>query len=250
MLMLPFIQQKTSTILWRTFRPIVLAIADGIFEIVLSSENAIDGRFYKKFLNRSARDLEISTASSIGYIYDKALAYGPYDVVQILEIFADTVTAKCRKMRYSIDISIDRSHSGINREVEHPFFALVFLELIMLCFKSGEFEHADVTLALEYGRVSAKTVLHPKRGIDVSQSDSGDISLIGKIAPMLSTDAAICALLANQLDMSISSRIGDDQSIEFESAMPLAALTLPIRSHTLYPAFADDLRAMLEGMMN
>jgi NhaP-type Na+/H+ or K+/H+ antiporter len=35
-----------------------------------------------------------------------------------------------------------------------------------------------------------------------------------------------------------------------ETAMPLAALTLPIRSHTLYPAFADDLRAMLEGMMN
>ncbi len=37
MLMLPFIQQNTSTILWRTFRPIVLSIADGIFDIVSPS---------------------------------------------------------------------------------------------------------------------------------------------------------------------------------------------------------------------
>ena len=252
MLMLPFIQQNTSTILWRTFRPIVLSIADGIFDIVLSAYDSVDDDYYKSFLNRSARDLSMKTASSIGYLYDKALAYGPYDIEQILDIFSATVMAKCRDLRYSIDVKIDRSNAGINREVEHPFFTVVFLELLMLSFKSGSFEHADLTLSLEYGRVSAKTVLHPKRGINLSRSQDGDgnISLIGKISPSLSVDAAICDLLAKQLDVSISSAITDDSTVEFDAVMPLAALTLPVRSHTLYPAFADDLRTMLEGMIN
>lgn len=251
MLMLPFIQQNTSTILWRTFRPIVLSIADGIFDIVLSSSDSIDGDFYKSFLNRSTRDLSVKTAGSIGYLYDKALAYGPYDIVQILDIFADAVMSKCRALRYSIDITVDKSNSGINREVEHPFFTLVFLELLMLSFKSGVFEHADVTLSLEYGRVSAKTVLHAKRNISMShcQNEAGDISLIGKLSPSLALDAAICALLANKLDISISSAVTDGNTVEFESAMPLASLALPVRSHTLYPAFADDLRSVLEGMI-
>ncbi len=122
----------------------------------------------------------------------------------------------------------------------------------MLSFKSGSFEHADLTLSLEYGRVSAKTVLHPKRGINLSRSQDGDgnISLIGKISPSLSVDAAICDLLAKQLDVSISSAITDDSTVEFDAVMPLAALTLPVRSHTLYPSFADNLCTMFEGMIN